>query len=148
MVRAGCDNPSSAALEEMTINLGQAFGIQQLRIWELEDELEALGREAGRKVRNAGPAERRPATREVPVVCARLVTPQIAPPTGRGIRRGVGRRVFDALPDHPPGDTISEIMAYLGDVNPSTVSAFLCLLEGVLRTGEPRRFRYYRKAAA
>lgn len=142
------------------MNLGQLLGEQKLRILQLEDEINA------RWLKPAGsdvfvPAAKSVETLDIPAFLRRfkdepapiepaapMVHKVLAPSSRGGADRGVGKRVYEALADHPPGDTVGEIAAILGDLSSKEVSAWVCQLEGVLRTGQPRHYRYYRKAAA
>lgn len=124
------------------MNLGQLIGEQKLRIWQLEDELES------RNIRIvATNTSAPPASPESPHA-VRLVETGPAVTHRRGMNRGIGARVRAALPLKPPGLTVSEIAARLGDIRSQTVSAFLCQFDDVAHTGEWRHYRYYRKAAA
>jgi len=126
------------------MNLGQ----MQLRIWQLEDELEARG---GQRSPKPAPALSLAVPEAAPVAAGE---PEVSPPGGRLKRRrrsrnGIGKLVHAAVPIGPPGLTLAEIRARLDPAVPrGSVSGFLAFLDDIVREGEPRRFRYYRKAAA
>ena len=133
------------------MNLGQHLGELNLRIMQLEDELEARGRPRHVPV----PEARAP--QPVPVLVAstaastdapRVVHEKVLPPPRGGNNRGVGRRIHAVLPDQPPGETVSEIAAILGDVKPKNVAAWVYHFDDIARTGARGSYRYYRKAAA
>ena len=125
------------------MNLGQLLGEQKLRIWQLEDEIEQLGRSLP------------PAPLRVPVVPSFVMPAEQtrlhvapAPVNNKGHDRGIGERIHACIPDHPPGKLLCEITAELGDIPGRTVSSFLCQFKDIKHTGAWRRYRYFRKAAA
>ena len=132
-------------------NLGQMLGEKNLRIMQLEDEIDARGRPRSR------PAPDARVPQAVPVLVAsvaastdapRIVHEKVLPPPRGGNNRGVGRRIHAALPDQPPGETVSEIAAILVDVKPKNVAAWMYHFDDIARTGARGAYRYYRKAAA
>jgi hypothetical protein len=68
-----------------------------------------------------------------------------APAGRRGINRGVGKRIRAALPLAPPGLTVAEIAARVGDASNNCVSAYLFQFAEVEHTGQRGSYRYYRR---
>lgn len=132
------------------MNLGQLFGEQQLRIWQLEDEIEESNRSRLLPARAPGPYRVIQSTSsELPADDPVRRHEVAVPPARGGSNRGIGRRIHEALSDYPPGETIAEIAAIAGEgITASSVSAWMHHFDDIVRTGEPRHYRYYRRRAA
>jgi hypothetical protein len=130
------------------MNLGQSFGEMRLRILQLEDELEARGCVIPPPIIEARPLQ--PAV--VPAAGSEEPPPVLhmvmAPPGRGGNNRGIGKRVYEAIPDEYPGETVGEIAAILGDTTSQRVAAWVTHFHDVVRTGERGTYRYYRRKAA
>ena len=128
------------------MNLGHSFGEMRLRIQQLEDVIEALGGVVPSPITHMPRPARMPsgeADDPPPVVHVTVI-----PPGRGGNRRGIGKRVYEAIPDEYPGETVGEIAAILGDTTSQRVAAWVTHFHDVVRTGERGTYRYYRKKAA
>jgi len=127
------------------MNLGHGFGEMRLRIQQLEDAIEALGGVVPSPITQTPPAPMpaRETDDTPPVVHATVI-----PPGRGGNSRGIGKRVYEAIPDEYPGETVGEIAAILGDTTSQRVAAWVTHFRDVVRTGERGTYRYYRRKAA
>ena len=125
------------------MNLGGILGEQKLRIMQMEDDLRSRGLSP-----SAAIAEARSLEGSIFAVGgSNTESPKVhaapAPPARGGVDRGLKGRVRAALPDYPPGETISEIAALLGDVPAKIVSCYMSICKDVVKTGERGKFRYW-----
>ena len=119
----------------MSMNLGQ----MQLRIWQLEDELEARG--LGRAVAMGAGSTQRPEARGA------LAAPALVQPMARKFRFGEKSRLIrEALPESAPGRGVAEIARATG-VPAKDISSYLSQWADVRRVGAWGQRKYYRVAA-
>ena len=132
------------------MNLGGILGEQKLRIMQMEDDLRSRGLSPSAAIAEARSLEGSISAeihRYFAVGGSNTESPKVhaapAPPARGGVDRGLKGRVRAALPDYPPGETISEIAAFLGDVPAKIVSCYMCICKDVVKTGERGKFRYW-----